>query len=149
MASLTSTTPSRPDRQHQISQGAPRIRASGPSGTPSTSSAPVAIMPVHPLSGMLNQILQELTLLKGENAKQNASLAKLKHQQSKLQTTLDELALKSFSIEKSPYKVHNLLCTCYPCKLVHNACICFINRIPCLRLLGQYSAILRAESPPL
>eukprot|EP00731_Ephydatia_muelleri_P001602 Em0001g1602a len=53
---------------------------------------------------MLNQILQELTLLKGENAKQNASLAKLKHQQSKLQTTLDELALKSFSIEKSPYK---------------------------------------------
>ena len=37
-------------------------------------------------------------LLKGENAKQSASLAKLRSQQSKLQSTLDELVLSSFQV---------------------------------------------------
>ena len=163
MASLSSVTctPPRLDRQHQTSQGASRSRApspscppgpstpsgaSGSSGAPSQSSA----APVHLLSGILNQILYELSLLKGENAKQSASLAKLRSQQSKLQSTLDELVLKSFSIEKSSFKVHVYILHA-SIQACHNACICFItcNRIPCLRLLGLFFAIVHAENPPL
>ena len=86
----------------------------------------------------------------GENAKQSASLAKLRSQQSKLQSTLDELVLKSFSIEKSPFKVHVYILHA-SIQACHNACICFItcNRIPCLRLLGLFFAIVHAENPPL
>ena len=110
MASLSSMTctPPRPDRQHQTSQEGPRSRAPGPSCPPGPSTPSGASgssgAPSQSSAASVHQILYELSLLKGENAKQSASLAKLRSQQSKLQSTLDELALKSFSIEKSPLR---------------------------------------------